>query len=150
MIDFDVEVAAGIKVGTLADAIAQSLTRQIFLSPLGGQQADLRSLLTRFLMRGQSNPSRSVSVETKVTKLYAANPARVESFVYNNGSAVVYIGDQSVTTGPIGDPHAGVPIQPSTGMIIEKDAGDLYAISGSAAQDVRVLEKIALTTIGGL
>lgn len=55
--------------------------------------------------------------------------------IYNNGAATIYVGPAAVTT------SSGLPIAPGSAFSLDLAAGVvLYGISGSASQNVRVLE----------
>lgn len=55
--------------------------------------------------------------------------------VYNNAAATIYVGPAAVTT------SSGLPITPGSAFSLDLAAGVvLYGISGSASQNVRVLE----------
>lgn len=55
--------------------------------------------------------------------------------VYNNGSVDIFLGDSAVTT------STGIPVAPGSFYSCDIGTLALYAISGSASQNVRVLEK---------
>jgi len=64
-----------------------------------------------------------------------ANPKRIQYSIVNNGGATIYLGANSGVTVNSGEPLA-------VGAMIsdDKDKEDVYAISGSADQDIRVTE----------
>jgi hypothetical protein len=68
----------------------------------------------------------------------AAKDGRITYEVYNNGSATIYLGGTSgVTT------STGIPIPPKASRTLDLRLGaNIYAISGTAGQDVRVMEVI--------
>jgi hypothetical protein len=75
----------------------------------------------------------NVSVGTTVVQLVPACEGAVG--IYNNGTATVYIGyDLNLTT------TNGFPIPASSGLGVNSQSiqNTIYAISGSAAQDVRI------------
>ncbi len=45
-----------------------------------------------------------------------------------------------MTTGGINDPNGGIPIATNTGFVLDSNVGELWAVSGTTKQDVRVLE----------
>lgn len=93
----------------------------------------------RFISKGRRNGTFSLSVGLSAVQLVPFDANRIELIIYNLGAATIYVGTpRKVTTGPIGDPNAGMPIASNTGMILDNNVGELWAISGSAAQDVRV------------
>lgn len=56
-------------------------------------------------------------------------------YIFNNGSVPIYVGGSAVTTA------TGVPVKPGRGQGFDAAAACvLYAISGTAGQNVRVLE----------
>lgn len=128
----------------LVEAIAQAVAGYIgnLFEP------GLLELLRRFLVKGDRNDARSyvVGVEPPASGVAGrvmvlnANPARVEAIIYNNGTAPIYLGGRQVTVGGPNDPSGGIPVQPLTGFILSHNAGELYAVAGTAGQDVRVLE----------
>jgi hypothetical protein len=71
------------------------------------------------------------TVGTSAVELMAANSARRSWFVYNNGSVPIYVGSSSGVTTANGTP---VPVGGGLGG---DDAAAVFAISGSASQDVR-------------
>ena len=119
----------------LAEEFDQSFRRNFsrYLAP----EFDLA--LRRFLAKASFCRPYSVSVGTAAVKLVDYNPLRIRVSIYNAGSATVYYGaPRKVTTGSAGDPNAGFPLAASTGIIIDDNTGEIWAISGSAAQDVRI------------
>ena len=84
--------------------------------------------------------SASVSVGVTAVLILAANPQRQWAVVANAGTATVYLGTSGVVTGPIGTANAGLPIAAGATLPLPVGGGAWYAISGTAAQDVRVIE----------
>ena len=81
--------------------------------------------------------STAVTVGTSATAVPASPlSGRKAVVIHKNGAAIVYLGGASVNT------SNGFPIPAgATGMAISLDSSvTLYCISGSAGQDVRVLE----------
>lgn len=77
----------------------------------------------------------AVEVGTSAVAVAAANPQRVSALVVNNGTVPIYVGySSSVTTSD------GIPVAVGQGFEEREFVGALYAISGTAAQDVRVGE----------
>ena len=111
---------------------------------------ELVELLRRYLSPAYRNDSRSyaVGVEPPASgiagrvKILERDPQRRRAFVYNNGAnaSAIFIGGRQVTTGGPNDPNGGIPIPQNTGMWIEQDCGELFAVATVAGQDVRVLE----------
>jgi hypothetical protein len=120
----------------LADAVASYVGSVV--------DNDLLSKLRRFLAKGDHNVPRAFSVGIEPgggrTKILERDPSRVEAIVFNNGSATIFIGDRTVTTGVVNDPSGGIPIPPNTGLVLDNNVGELWAVSTVAAQDVRVLD----------
>jgi hypothetical protein len=118
-----------------------------YLGPLF--EPDLIERIRRFVSKGDRNDARSFSVGVEPPATAAAtgrvrilerDPSRVEALIYNFGSAVVFIGGRQVTVGGLNDPSGGIPIQPNTGLVLDNNIGELYAVSGTVGQDVRVLD----------
>jgi len=105
-------------------------------------------LLRRFLTKGRRNDSRSYSVgieppasgKTGRVKILERDEYRVDAIIYNAGAAVIYIGGRQVTVGGLNDANGGIPIQSNTGLILDRNVGELWAVSGTDAQDVRILD----------
>jgi len=68
-------------------------------------------------------------------KILEANPKRIQYSIVNNGGATIYLGANAGVTVDSGEPLA-------TGAMIsdDKDKEDVWAISGTADQDIRVTE----------
>lgn len=74
------------------------------------------------------------TVGVAAASLVAARASRVSVLIYNNGTATIYVGPSGVTVA------SGVPIVVG-GSLEERDyTGAIFAISGTAGQDVRVWE----------
>jgi hypothetical protein len=100
---------------------------------------DFMLALRRFLAKATLCRPYSVSVGTTPVQLVAFNPARVRVSIFNNGSATVYYGrSNKVNVGSAGSPDAGFPILANTGEILTDTVAEIWAVSGSAAQDVRI------------
>lgn len=100
---------------------------------------DFELMLARFLAKAGLVRPYSVSVGLAAVQLVPFDPTRIRVTIYNNGSAVIYYGAPNrVVVGAAGVANSGMPIQPQTGIIITDNTGEIWAISGSAAQDVRV------------
>lgn len=83
----------------------------------------------------------SVSVGVTATLVLAANASRLSAVIVNNGSATMYFGtSSSVIVGSAGTALSGIPIPVGGSITFETYTGNIYAISGSAAQDARYLE----------
>lgn len=66
-------------------------------------------------------------------------PDRKSVTIVNNGSATIYIGKAGVTVAA-GSNLGGLPLAPGASLTLDRaPQGDIYAISGTAGQDVRVL-----------
>lgn len=78
----------------------------------------------------------AVTVGTSATQLPGtALDKRRTLLIYNNGSAIIYIGPSGVTT------SSGFPMAVGSALALSVAEGvAVYAISGSASQNVRVLE----------
>lgn len=76
------------------------------------------------------------SVGTVALQLLAANSARRSVFIFNNSAtATLYVGNDATVSSA-----NGWPIQPKSGLVIEKAAtAAVWAISSGAATDVRTL-----------
>ena len=85
-----------------------------------------------------ANSYNTSSVGTTAVKVIAANTWRRGFNVYNEGSVKCYIGfDASVTT------STGTTVLPTASFTsdgLNNYKGDVYMISGSAAQDIRFME----------
>lgn len=78
----------------------------------------------------------NLSIGTSSSIVIVSDNARKAAIIYNNGSAVVYLGmDSTVTT------TNGLPILPQASLETANRyggwRGDIYAISGSPSQDIR-------------
>lgn len=59
--------------------------------------------------------------------------------VYNNGTATIYLGPAATVTVAAGSNLGGFPVPAGASFTLDRASQDnLYAISGTAAQDVRV------------
>ena len=78
----------------------------------------------------------NVSVATSATKLPSIPLVRRKFIViFNNSSAIIYIGDATVTTAN------GFPLYPTSQLSIAIEDGiDIYAVVGSSTADIRLLE----------
>lgn len=75
------------------------------------------------------------TVGTSAASLVSARVARTQLVIYNNGSVAIYIGgDDNVDT------DSGLVINTGSALSLDQFSGAIYAISGTASQDVRVLE----------
>ena len=77
----------------------------------------------------------NVTIGTSAGLVAAANGTRKSLTVYNNGSAVIYLGGSGVTTA------AGLPLAVGQGITFDGNTAAVYGISGSAGQDVRYFEE---------
>jgi hypothetical protein len=78
----------------------------------------------------------AVTVGTSATVLPATTLSDRDSIlVYNNGTATIYIGGSGVTTA------SGIPVEPGASWSDDLGETAVYAISGTAGQNVRVLEE---------
>lgn len=100
--------------------------------------------LDRFLaVAHHSLPIRCYNVGTgPALQIAERDPARIRLLVANLGTAIVYIGsDRRLTVGSFaGDPEGGWPVFANTVQTFDKANTELWAISGTAGQDVRVLD----------
>ena len=102
----------------------------------------------RFVTPGERNDTRSYSVGTEPpaagdagrVRILERDPSRVQAIIYNLGAQTVFIGGRQVTVGGLNDPSGGIPIPTNTGLVLDHNVGELYAISGTTKQDVRVLD----------
>lgn len=83
---------------------------------------------------GNNRSHKAVSVGTTAVKLLDANTDRTGWKVANNGAETIYIGSDGAVTVADGDP---LPAGAVTGF---DDTDAVYAISGTAGQDVRITE----------
>ena len=123
------------KIEPLEAAIDAGFRRNFsrFVSP------DFAHTLWRFLAKAGTIHPFSVSVGLAAVKLVDFNPNRIRVSIFNNGAATIYYGGKpSVTAGSVGDPNAGFPLLTSTGIVIRDTTAAIWAISGTAAQDVRI------------
>ncbi len=129
-------------------AFTQALTRAIaaYFGPIF--EPDIVEAIKRFVAKGRRNDSRSFSVGTDPptasdagrVKILERDEWRIQAIIYNLGAATVYIGSRAVTPGGINDPNGGIPIATNTGFVLDSNVGELWAVSGTTKQDVRVLE----------
>lgn len=104
-----------------------------FLSP------DFLTAVRRFFAKGTLVRPYSVSVGTVPVQLVAFNPNRIRVSIFNNGNATVFYGaPNKVSVGSAGSPNAGFPLLQQTGIIIDDNVGEIWAVSGSAGMDVRI------------
>jgi hypothetical protein len=82
----------------------------------------------------------SVSVGTTAVQVLPANPQRQWAAVANLGTVTVYVGPSGVVAGPLGNANAGFPVAAGATLPLPVGGGAWFAISGTAAQDVRVIE----------
>lgn len=75
-----------------------------------------------------------VTVGTTSGLIAAANPNRKALTIFNNGTATIYISDDTATTDDF-------PIAPGASYTTTTTTAAIYGISGSAGQDVRTLEE---------
>jgi hypothetical protein len=98
--------------------------------------------LRRFLAKATINTTYSVSVGTTSLRVAGRRPQRARITFFNAGSAIIYLGGINVTSGTVGDPNRGLPLQPTTAFSVDANAGEWWAVSGSAAQDLTILEEV--------
>jgi hypothetical protein len=98
--------------------------------------------LDRFLAKAHHRlPQSNQSVGVQAVKLVERDPGRIQLLVANLGAATVYLGDSSrVIVGAAGDPDGGWPVFSNTAVVFDKIASEVWAISGTIAQDVRVMD----------
>lgn len=109
---------------------------------------ELLELLRRYISPAYRNDSRSYDVGaeppaagvTGRVRILERDPQRRRAFIFNLGAQTVFIGGRQVTVGGLNDASGGIPILTNTGMWLEQDCGELWAVSSAAHQDVRVLE----------
>ncbi len=83
---------------------------------------------------GTSRAHGAADVGTAAVQLLGANADRTAWIVNNNGDDTIYIGaDNSVTV------YNGLPV-PAGGTFGDNDQGAVWAVSGTAGQDVRFYE----------
>lgn len=82
---------------------------------------------------GTTLDAAAVSVGTTATLVAASDATRQSVTLQNLGTADVYFGPAAVTTA------TGVKLASNGSLTLDKQTAAIYAISGSAAQDVRVL-----------
>lgn len=105
------------------------------------REPDFQVALRRKVAKARHNRSFSVSVGTTAVQVVADDPNRIELRVFNFGNATVYIGTpKQVAVGVIGAVNAGYPILTQTEFKLTDNTGELWAISGSAGMDLRVLD----------
>jgi hypothetical protein len=75
----------------------------------------------------------AVTVAATATLLLAANSARKQAIVVNNGTADMFVGGSGVTT------TTGLPLYPGNEMVLPTTSA-LYAIVVSGTQNARVSE----------
>ena len=98
--------------------------------------------LERFVAKAQRLPVKNIAVGTAAVQLAERDPARVQLLIANLGAATVYIGQtRQVSVGAAaGDPDGGWPVLQQTIQTFDKIVSEVWAISGTAGQDVRVLD----------
>jgi len=82
-------------------------------------------------------PKRSFDMDAPPTavRVLVANPKRLSYSLVNNGSAAIYTGaDQGLTV------DSGEPLTPGAMVSDDSDKEDVWAISSSGTQDIRVTE----------
>lgn len=83
----------------------------------------------------------SVSVGTSATSVLAASASTTGINLCNEGTATVYIGTgsvaSSVVVGGAGTANSGFPLRSGACKAYDRYSGAVYAISGTAAQDLR-------------
>lgn len=77
--------------------------------------------------------STAVTVGLTAVQLAAASATRQAVSVWNGGSTTIYIGASNVSA------IDGFPIAPGAGFVVDGTSSSIYAVSGTAGQDVRVL-----------
>jgi len=77
----------------------------------------------------------AVTVGTAAVEVAAANADRKSVTIYNAGSAMVYLGDDTVTTAD------GLPLAVDAAFTFSGTTAAIYAVGGTAGQDVRVLSE---------
>jgi len=75
----------------------------------------------------------SVDISTSAEVIKAANSSRKSILIYNNGSAVIYIGLSGVTTG------TGWKLNSGDSLFLYNQE-DIYGITSSGTADIRYLE----------
>ena len=106
--------------------------------------------LRRYLDPGRRMPPYSFNVTNLAQMVLEAYDDRIEIWIFNLGAATVYIGNSGrLIPGAADQANAGFPIGASSGLIIDKGARDeLWAVSGTTGQDLRVIEIRAREVIG--
>jgi len=93
-------------------------------------ETDVEAILAR--MQGDTGSYGAVAVGTSATEIQAANAARKEFLIYNNGAAIFYLGqDNSVTT------TNGIPIIPHRGASGRIYKGALWGIVAAGLVNTR-------------
>lgn len=82
---------------------------------------------------GTTLAAAAVTVGTVAVVVSAANTLRQSVTIQNLGSVPIYVGPSGVTTA------SGVAVQAGEAITLDKQTAAVYAISGTAGQDVRVL-----------
>lgn len=80
---------------------------------------------------GGSVEGGAVSVGTSATRVVAGRSQRKSLVVQNLGAAAVYVGGPGVTVA------GGMQVPANGSLEVDGLSGDLWAISGTAGQDVR-------------
>lgn len=141
---FDVNMLAGrslrltrpVADWTIRNESAAAVAVTLLVADEGEDFSD-DSLVVSSSVQGATLAVSAVSVGVAATLLAAASPGRRSIRFFNSGTVPVYLGPAGVTTA------TGMPIDPSS-IWIEGDAAAaaFYAISGTAAQTVRVFEAL--------
>lgn len=83
----------------------------------------------------------SVSIGTSATSVLSANAATTVINLCNEGTAIVYVGTgaaaSSVVAGGAGTANSGFPLRIGACKSYDRYAGAVYAVSGTAGQDLR-------------
>lgn len=82
---------------------------------------------------GTQLSSAAVTVGTSAVVVAAASSSRQSVVIQNKGSVPIYLGGSAVTTA------TGIEVAAGAAFTIDKTTAAVYAISGSAGQDVRVM-----------
>jgi hypothetical protein len=109
-------------------------------------RAGFGDAMDRFLAKGIRLPTANKAVGLTAVQLVERDPARIQLLVCNLGAATIYLGDtKQVTVGGIAggggaDPLGGYPLLTNAQLILDRMTSEVWAISGTATQDVRVLD----------
>jgi hypothetical protein len=106
-----------------------------------GNRPRLLQALDRFVAKSTRFTPYVVKVAQVPILICERDPTRVALWIYNNGPNTIFIGTHSVTNGAtLGDPDAGYPILNQGQASIGSVAAEIWAISTTGTNDVRVVD----------